>query len=128
MSDKPDRTKPVVGADELLRLGAVNRELRAEVERLEAVWKADLAAADGVMIELRAEVERLRDENTRLDALIDRGLFAEIDRLRAALERLKDYVAGQAEFIMTSQGWYPTDGSLALELEAAEAALDRPND
>jgi len=53
-------------------------------------WLGRYAAAIRERDELRAEVERLRDENTRLDALIDRGLFAEIDRLRAEIVRALD--------------------------------------
>lgn len=42
---------------------------------------------------LRAENERLRGEVTRLDALIDEGLYAENERLRTTLEEI--YAGGE---------------------------------
>jgi len=58
-----DRTVAVVGADELLRLGQVNRELRTEVERLTA-QNMNLFDECGL---LEAEIERLQRELQRCE-------------------------------------------------------------
>jgi hypothetical protein len=42
--------------------------------------------AEGYLSECEAENQRLRDEVARLDSLIDKGLYAEIERLRAIVE------------------------------------------
>jgi predicted nucleic acid-binding Zn-ribbon protein len=41
--------------------------------------------------QLEAENKRLQDEVSRLDALIDRGLYAEIERLRGLLKRIGEW-------------------------------------
>lgn len=48
---------------------------------------------------LRAEIERLRGEVTRLDALIDRGLYAEVERLKTALQAVLDDQEGDLDFV-----------------------------
>jgi hypothetical protein len=93
MSSKTDRTIPVDPTAELLRLGAVNRELRAENERLHLELERHQVTGDYEMGQLHAnaaleaEVERLRRERNML--VLDRDAFEkDVERLRAALEMI----------------------------------------
>jgi len=48
---------------------------------------------------------------------------AEVERLRAALVALKDYIAGQMTFTNDGAGWQPDDLPLAQLMTAAEEAI-----
>jgi hypothetical protein len=125
-----DRTTPVDPLAELLRLGAVNRELRAEVARL----KADVAWRDFQLVNAEAEAERLKRYerdfpktvqhcgpkcacvSEQREALADSE--AENERLKNDNETLKMLQRNQAERI---------DFEVA-RVERLRAALQRTND
>jgi hypothetical protein len=96
-------------------------ELRAENERLKAAV-AEIGAAHAAA---QIEVERLRDENTTLDALIDKGLFAEIERLRAALVESETWFrAALAESEAENDQWQKKLAEEWAEVKLLRAALD----
>ena len=66
----------------------------AENERLRAQLKAEHETAVAAIAGSEKELQQLRDEVTRLDALIDRGLFAEIERLRTERDAIKAALRG----------------------------------
>lgn len=102
--DKPDWSKPLVTANELMRLQVVNRELRAEIEKLRES-AARLREVERERDELRVETQRLLAICAEWLPIVERQLasippapqsrawqtaVARVERLRDACKTLKE--------------------------------------
>src|SRR5262252_1644805 len=87
-------------------------ERRAEVARLRLGWDAAIVFGE----QAAAENERLRTEQqdwADTFALNMKVIGEDNHRLRAALEALTDYIAGEMTFTMQANGWTADDEKLA---------------
>jgi len=97
-------------------------ELKSELSRVEAAWKADLAAADGVMIALRADLTQARAETDDLVAKAWDAAKAGIDQLTQERDQAQATIL---ELAHKGADEVERNDQLRAENQALRAALEK---